>query len=218
MTLKFSTGSPTESSNRCVTCGNNHADSYVLECDACYNGTPGSPKKIVRHCSICGKNIITYGVVGSVRLVCGPCAEKDLGLIESEKIARERDRLLNFMESMSRERAQLQANLSNLKKEFEQQSKDLIEENRKLQHEIDSSEDNALAIRLQAKMRMQYGENDKQKLLSFLEWARKMIVADASDEKIVEVYCRGGNLDSDAVQSRDSVSVNLQNPKRRTTR
>lgn len=190
----------------CDTCGDKllmeEQQGYYVECKACRDKTPGKALKRVRNCSICGVDIITFGVNGAVRLVCASCATKDPLLLGSEKIARERDGFRKRVEELNEHNADLRTQLHSMKATCDSRMRELEvglkAENERLKNEIEHKDENDLAARLQTKLRMQYGETDKQKLLSFMVWLRRMIenetgVGDFKDEEIVGAYCRGVN-------------------------
>ena len=191
-------------SARCGTCGRvDHGirvdlpKGYVLECERCRLGTPGRPMKQVRHCSMCREPIITMGLSGGVRLTCAPCAKKDPKLVEVEAVVRDRDKLREKVNDLMRNRTEAETELEKLQREFkhqlEEQSSEILRDNEELRAELVAREENSLAARVQAKMRMKYGATEKQKLRDFLEWVRvsadwtKSLDVDA----LVEDYCRG---------------------------
>ena len=188
---------------RCATCGQSKYGSdadvpegYVLECERCRQGTPGRPMKAVRHCSLCREPIITMGLSGGVRLTCAKCAKKDPKLIEVEALVKERDKVREKLNDLLRNRTEAEADLDHLKRNFDEQlaakTQAIVDENEDLKAQLAHKEESTLADRIKAKMRVKYGETEKQKLRDFLEWVRvsaewtKSMDVDA----LVEDYCR----------------------------
>jgi hypothetical protein len=168
----------------CVTCGcTNYAEGatpptgWGLECKRCREGTPGKARKSVRHCSICREPIITHGISGSVRLICNVCAEKDRSLIDVEKSVRMQSKLREELAQAHEQINKMDNVQVQMKADFQQaleaRTQEALTENKQLKWELQQKEENSLADRIKAKIRLKYGESDRKRLIEFLTWLKE---------------------------------------------
>lgn len=191
---------------RCATCGQKkygeHVDlpkGYALECERCRTGTPGKPMKQVRNCSLCREPIIVMGLSGGVRLTCSECAKKDPKLVEVEAVVRDRDKIREKLNDVLRNRTEAETELEKLRAEFkhqlEMQSSEILRDNEELRAELVAREENSLAARVQAKMRMKYGESEKQRLRDFAEYFLDVLNIEPKEfgrvDEVVDEFCEG---------------------------
>ena len=167
---------------KCATCGQVNLrvpmvevpPGFVLECDKCRMGSPGKPQKTLRHCSLCREPIIVMGLSGGVRLTCRACANKDPELIEVEALVKERDKYRAKLNGIYADEHTASVELANLKIDFDRLVTERVQkvqnENLELKDKLSQQEDDTLTKRIQAKMRLQYGDSDSSKLYDFGAW------------------------------------------------
>lgn len=167
---------------KCATCGVTNYDfpnveippGYELECDKCRAGSPGKPRKMVRHCSMCREPIIVMGVSGGVRLICKDCAKIDTKLIQVEAMVSERDKYREALNEARHVEGSARVELVALKEEFDEKIvarvHEVQEENLDLKKELAHREETSLTDRVQAKMRLKYGETEAQMFEGFARW------------------------------------------------
>lgn len=167
---------------RCATCGRSWGfgekvslpEGYSLECDTCRAGTPGKPRKTVRHCSMCRKDVVVFGVSGAVRLVCGECAKSDKKWAAGEQLAMERDKARSRMNEMIRRAEILEKDRDELQREMQERVRiattEIVEANKLLQQRVKDQEEETLAVRIAAAKRRQYGPDEREVVVDFLKW------------------------------------------------
>lgn len=147
---------------------------WALECDRCRAGSPGKPRKTVRHCSVCQEPIIVMGVPGGVRLMCPNCAKKDLRLVDVENITRERNHLLARVNDLEEHKDMMAAKLVQQQKNTDTMVavalKDATMEIAALKLKLQERAEQTLAERLKAKMEMKHWQTKKETIREFLEW------------------------------------------------
>lgn len=152
--------------------------------------------KQVRHCSICHEPIITMGLSGGVRLTCNNCAKKDPKLVSVEAAVQERDKLREKLNEVLANRTEAETELDKLRDNFEQRfiakNKEILEENEALKYDLRQREETSLAARVQAKMKLKYGESEKQRIRDFARWVQERGWPEGWDvEALVDEFCKG---------------------------
>lgn len=167
---------------RCATCGRswgfgekvNLPEGYNLECDDCRAGTPGKPRKTVRHCSMCRESIVVFGVSGGVRLVCAKCAAKDEKWAAGERLAQERDKARNQLNEVLRRTEVLERERDEARAETRERVRiattEINEANRLLQQQVKDQEEESLAVRIQAAKRRQFAPDEREVVVDYLKW------------------------------------------------
>lgn len=147
---------------------------WGVECERCKTGTPGTPRKAVRHCATCREPIVVFGVSGGVRLICAKCAKHDDHLVPLEAAARDRDKaraqlneVLRRTQFLEEERDKLQEEMG---KRVQIATREIEQANKLLQTQVKDQEEDLLASRIQAAKRRQYADPDREVLTAFLSW------------------------------------------------
>jgi hypothetical protein len=184
---------------KCATCGTCDYDfprvelpeGYSLECDKCRQGSPGKPMKTVRHCSMCREPIIVLGVSGGVRLTCNQCAKKDPKLIEIEALVNERDKYREALNELHHNESSARVKWLELSESFDEQLaarvQEVADENLELKAQLNHKEEASLTDRLKMKMRLKYGESDRQRLHDFAAWLIEEAGWEGSRTKVIDV-------------------------------
>jgi hypothetical protein len=154
---------------------------WVAECRRCAENS-GRAKRSIRHCANCQTPIVVMSVPSAVRLICRDCAEKDVVLLDAERLSQEARKNYERMVQVSRQLEDVERDKEKL--ERRQQSainravtevKATLEEKekeiRELQAKLDTSAEDRLAARIKAKMVAQYGIEEREAFEALLMWA-----------------------------------------------